>query len=354
MQPSHRKLGLSLVRAAASQRRWRARPFSATASEDDNNNNDGPQQQQQQQQRRVQIKSLDGGIRHVVLSRPAKMNALDLPMFESIAGAAAELRADPSVRAVILSGEGRAFCTGLDVVAVAHPLRGGGDDGGGIGIGSVQNPLKNVQRLLERPSGYAGGGGIGNLAQDVGYLWRDLPVPVLACLHGMCYGGGMQIALGADLRFATPDCRLSILEARWGLIPDMSASVTLRELVRMDVAKELTMTGRIISGEEAAELGLVTRCVDDPMAEATKVAGEIVARSPDSVAAAKRLYQETWVAPEEDCLREETALQRQLLASYNQLAAAGRNFGVKLPYANRRDGIGDGKRPGSSSETHPF
>jgi enoyl-CoA hydratase/carnithine racemase len=171
------------------------------------------------------------------------------------------------------------------------------------------NPKKTVDRLLERPQWSSG-----NLAQDVGYLWRDLPVPVIAVLHGMCYGGGMQIALGADFRFTTPDCRLSIMEAKWGksltkcaprtakdqkvpsrvggssfapliisliltgLIPDMSASVTLRELVRMDVAKELTMTGRILDGREAASLGLVTRCVVNPMAEAEKLAVEIVQR----------------------------------------------------------------------------
>ena len=271
------------------------------------------------------------------------MNALDMSMFESIAGAAAQLRDDPSVRAIILSGDGRAFCTGLDVKSVAN-------------VGS--NPLKNVERLLERPSGYGRpypeGTSIGNLAQDVGYLWRDIPVPVIASLHGMCFGGGMQIALGADMRFATPDCKLSVMEAKWGLIPDMSASVTLRELVRIDVAKELTMTGRIITGEEAAELGLVTRCVADPMEESIKVAEEIVARSPDSVAATKRLYQETWVAPEVTCLKEETIIQRQLLASYNQLAASGRNFGIKIPYVKRKDDIMNRQRPGSSSETHPF
>ena len=176
------------------------------------------------------------------------------------------------------------------------------------------NPIKTFHRLLERPSGYGRtADSAGNLAQDVAYLWRDLPVPVIAVLHGMCFGGtiprmglcahclllllllhhslcfccccccccslgGLQIALGADFRFATPDCKISIMEAKWGLIPDMSASVTLRELVRIDVAKELTMTGRIIDGQEAASLGLVTRCVDDPMKEAESLAAEIVGR----------------------------------------------------------------------------
>ena len=210
--------------------------------------------------KRVETTVDSKGIARVCLSRPDKLNALDLPMFEAIADEASKLRLDRSLRVVILSGKGRAFCTGLDVKTIMK-----------------NNPKKTVQRLLERPSGY-GRKSLGNLAQDVGYLWRDLPVPVIVVLHGMCFGGAMQIALGADFRFATPDCRLSIMESRWGLIPDMSASVTLRELVRIDVAKELTMTGRVLNGSEAASLGLVTRCVDDPMAEAEKLALEIVER----------------------------------------------------------------------------
>ena len=274
---------------------------------------------------RVRVEDLGDGIKHVVLSRPSKLNSLDMNMFEAIAAAAANLHDDASVRAVILSGEGRAFCTGLDVRSMAT---------GG-------NPFKSIERLLQRPSGYARSNAeaapLGNLAQDVGYLWRNLDVPVIASLHGMCFGGGMQIALGADFRFATRDCKLSIMEAKWGMIPDMSASVTLRELVRIDVAKELTMTGRIISGTEAAEMGLITRTVKDPMDEALKVAKEIIARSPDSVAASKRLFHDTWVASEEHALEYETVLQRQLIASWNQISASIRNFDVRIPYINRMD-----------------
>lgn len=210
--------------------------------------------------KRVETTIDKNGIARVVLARPDKLNALDLAMFEAIAAEAALLKNNKSVRAVILSGTGRAFCTGLDVKTILR-----------------NNPKQTIDRLLERPSGYSDDSS-GNLAQDVGYLWRNLPVPVICCLHGMCFGGGMQLALGADFRFATPDCKLSIMEAKWGLIPDMSASVTLRELVRIDVAKELTMTGRVFSGEEAASLGLVTRCVKDPMAEAEKLANEIIQR----------------------------------------------------------------------------
>ena len=203
----------------------------------------------------------------------------------------------------------------------------------------LENPKKQMDRLLERPSGYGvpGNNDIGNLAQDVSYLWRELPVPVIAVLHGMCFGGGLQIALGADMRYSTPDCKLSIMEGKWGLIPDMGISVTLRELVRMDVAKELTMTGRIISGEEAASLGLVTKCCEDPLQHAEQVAKELLQRSPDALASSKRMYHTTWTAPAEECLRVETDLQRRLLVSWNQLAASGRAFGWKVPYFNRKD-----------------
>ena len=149
---------------------------------------------------------------------------------------------------------------------------------------------------------------------------------------------GLQIALGADMRFSTPDCRLSIMESKWGLIPDMGASITLRELVSIDIAKELTMTGRIISGLEAEEIGLVTRCVEDPIKEAMNIVNEIIQRSPDSVAATKELFQSTWVADEEACLKKETDLQMNLIGTYNQIAASGRAFfGVQIPYFRRKE-----------------
>jgi enoyl-CoA hydratase/carnithine racemase len=253
------------------------------------------------------------GIAHVRLNRPDKLNALDMQMFEQLTTTARDLQSDRSLRAVILSGNGRAFSTGLDVKSILR-----------------NDPNASIERLLERD-------GKSNLAQDVGYIWRELPIPVIAALHGMCFGGGLQIALGADIRLATPDCKLSIMEAKWGLIPDMSASVTLRELMRIDVAKELTMTGRVFIGTEAVAYGLVTRCVEDPQAEALQLAQEIIQRSPDSVSLTKELYQKTWVAASEEySLKLETELQLKLLKTWNQLAASGRNFGFKVPYFRRK------------------
>lgn len=278
--------------------------------------------------------SEDSSIVHVKLNNASKLNALDMPMFEALTETAVSLRDNINVRVVILSGEGRAFSSGLNMKSVLRDVD--------TGLPS----LNNIKRLLERKvksktiqqypvhsdQKHNELAAYGNLAQNVGYLWRQLPVPVIAAMHGCCFGGGMQIALGADFRFSTPECKLSIMEAKWGLIPDMSASITLRELINIDIAKELTMTGRVISGTDAANLGLVTRCVEEPVDEAIKVAKEIIERSPDSVAATKRLFQETWMASEKRCLEIETELQLKLLGSWNQLSASVRNSGIRLPY----------------------
>jgi len=332
------------------------RLFSGTDSSSEDNNETNSNTIDKPRKNRVLIhpKTKDG-IRHVELNRPEKMNSLDMDMFHSIAAAAKQMRNDKHVRVVIISGKGRAFCSGLDVKSIIRPSTEHG-----------RLPMTKINRLLERPSGYGSdadaddhdddgdGDGedaesnsgksvevdpiaMGNLCQDICYLWRDVPVPVIAVLNGICFGGGFQLALGADMRYSTPDCKLSIMESKWGMIPDMGASVTLRELVRIDVAKELTYTGKIISGSEAEELGLVTRCCDDPMEEAWSVARSIASKSPDCVAAAKIMYQSTWTASEKECLEMETKLQKQMLPSYNQTSASLKNFGVDLPYMDRKD-----------------
>lgn len=262
------------------------------------------------------------GIATVEFNRPDKLNALDLHMFQAIRRAAVDLRDNhrATLRAVILQGRGRAFCTGLDVTSF---------------FSGRDNPLTAMRQLLERSPDEEN---IANLAQDAAYAWRTLPVPVIAAVHGYCFGGGLQIALGADLRLVTSDCQLSVMEAKWGIIPDMSASVTLRELVPMDVAKELTWTGRKVTGHEAVRLGLCTRVVEDPHAEARALAERIVRGSPDATAATKELFHRTWAAPSASyCLRVETELQERLLLGWNQVAAASRaTLGWKIPYFQRQ------------------
>ncbi|MFO7995118.1 MAG: crotonase/enoyl-CoA hydratase family protein [Marinobacter sp.] len=257
---------------------------------------------------------IENGIATVTLNRPEKYNGLDMPMFEAITRAARTLKKDRSVRAIILCGAGEAFCSGLDVKTVS------------------KNPV-NFLKLLIKP-----GRKISNLAQDVGYLWRDVPAPVIAVTHGYCFGGGFQVALGADFRFTTADCEFSIMESKWGLIPDMSLTVTLRELVPIDLAKELTMTARRFNGTEAKAMGLVSRVSDDPMSEALAFARELAARSPDAVAAGKLLFNRGWSATDKVALDWETKLQKKVLGRANQRIAVARNSGSPdKPYQDRRD-----------------
>lgn len=263
---------------------------------------------------RVEIKYQDQ-IAIVSLNRPEKYNALDMAMFDAITATVNELKQNRDIRAVILKGEGKGFCAGLDMVSV------------------MKNPL-NVHTLLKKPDNV-----VSNLAQDVGYLWRSLPVPVIAVTHGSCLGGGMQIALGADFRYSTPDCRFSIMEAKWGLIPDMSLAVTLRELTRIDIAKELTMTGRIFDAEEALACGLVTKICDEPLQQAIEFCSQLSSRSPDAVMYAKKLLNESWVSDDREALDLETRYQKKLLGRWNHLVAASKNF-FKSPLQFKRRGKG--------------
>jgi len=245
---------------------------------------------------RVRVE-VDGHVATVTLTRPEKHNALDIAMFEAILAAAEQVAAEPQIRAVVLHGEGKSFCSGLDVASLMSAPAAGGD---------ADSALTEA---------------VPNRFQRVAYDWVRLPVPVIAAIQGNCLGGGLQIALGADIRIAHPDARLSVAEVKWGLSPDMSLTQTLPRLVAIDVAKELTYTGRVVGAEEAHRLGLLTRVADDPLAAAQELAREIAGRSPDAVRAAKRLLNEAWGGPAEETLTLEAALQHQLIGSPNQLAA---------------------------------
>jgi enoyl-CoA hydratase/carnithine racemase len=241
----------------------------------------------------------------VTMVRGEKHNALDAHMFTGLVDAAAEVAADPGVRVVVLHGEGKSFCSGLDVAS----FMGG------------ESPI-TMDQLMDR-----GERGRANLAQQACTDWIDLPVPVIAAIHGNCFGGGMQIALGADIRIAAPDAKLSIMEIKWGLVPDMGITQTLPRLMPIDRAKELTYTGRQVSGEEAAALGLVTRTAEDPLAAAQELAAQIAGKSPSAIQHGKRLYDETWTTQHMDAaLVLETELQLELIGSPNQLAAVTAAF----------------------------
>ena len=245
----------------------------------------------------------------VRLNRPDKLNALDPEMFSAIRAAAETVSADHSLRAVVLSGEGRGFCAGLDFgsfQAMSEASRRSPDNDG--------TPAAD---LLSRERGAQA-----NAAQRVAWAWQEVPVPVIAAVHGVAFGGGLQIALGADIRFVAPDARLSIMEVRWGLVPDMAGTQLLRRLARLDVVKELTFTTRIVSGTDAVELGLATHVSEQPRQAALALAREIAAQSPDAVRAAKLLLNQSVQLDVAAGLALEASIQGGLIGGANQLEAA--------------------------------
>jgi len=255
---------------------------------------------------RVSI-DLKDGVADVRLIRADKMNALDDAMFEGIIEAGDRLREMKGVRCVVLSGEGKAFCAGLDMgrfAAMKAP-----SDGNSV-----------TRDLVKRTHGIA------NRPQQCAWQWRTLAVPVIAAVHGVAFGGGFQIMLGADMRYATADARFSVMEIKWGLVPDLAGTQLMRHLVREDVARELTYTGRIFNGEEAQRLGIVTRVVADPRAAALETAKEIAAKSPDAIRTAKRLLNDAVAVDAATGLMAESVEQQKLIGSPNQLEAVASNL----------------------------
>jgi enoyl-CoA hydratase/carnithine racemase len=259
---------------------------------------------------RIQL-LIEDGIADLRLARPVKLNALDPAMFEAIADAGARLTRNASVRAVVLSGVGRGFCAGLDVERITGAIKG--------------EPLLPFADLRKRTHGLA------NFVQHIVWQWRELQVPVIAAVHGFAFGGGFQLALGADLRFAAPGTRFSVLETNWGLVPDMAGTYLMRYLAREDVVRELTYTGRIFSAEEALCYGFVTHLVEDPHAAAMATAREIASRSPDAIRAAKRLLNLGSAIDAATLLTAETFEQERLLGSANQVEAAKANLEDRPP-----------------------
>ena len=255
---------------------------------------------------RVQL-SIDKQVATVRMSRPEKRNALDADMFDGLIRMGERIFADKSVRAVVLHGEGKAFCAGLD-------------------FASFMGSPDLMQKLLSR-----GDKSPANMAQRAGWIWQEVQVPVIAAIHGFAFGGGLQIALGADIRYATADAQFSVMEIKWGLIPDMSITQTLPALVPLDVAKELMFTGRIVSGTEARELGLVTKISEDPLADALQTAKLIATKSPHAIRAGKTLLRDAPGMSRADALKLETALQVTLLGSPNQMEAVQANMSKRDP-----------------------
>jgi len=244
-----------------------------------------------------------------MLNRPDKHNAVDMAMFEALAEAGISLRDDTSVRAVVLHGNGSNFCAGIDVSVFA-----------GAGIGTLGDHLMKARE--NSPA---------NVFQRAAWVWQEVPVPVIAALQGVVFGAGLQIALGADIRYAAPDAQLSIMEIKWGIIPDMAISSTALHLLPGDKIKELAFTGKVVSGTEAAAAGLVTGLSANPLESAQSLAREIAGRSPDAIRAIKRLINESWQSETRASLKREAELQLTLMGGKNQLEAVAANMQRRAP-----------------------
>lgn len=263
------------------------------------------------------------GVADVRLNRPGKLNALHEGMFSALVDAGETLKADPTVRAVVLSGEGRAFCAGLDLESFRD-----------IANGHRKPGAAPIGRL--RSEGESDEGGF-KLHQRAALIFSEIPVPVIAAIHGVAFGGGLQLTLGCDMRFIAADARLSAMEINWGLVPDMAAMLFLPRLIRDDVAREMIFTGREIDGEEALRLGLASRVCVDPLSEALAMAAEIATKSPQAVRAAKRLLNASRVVDRSAILRMEADEQALLIGSPDQVKAVADKLGIHRP-------IGSGQR----------
>lgn len=257
----------------------------------------------------------DDGVAIVALNRPEKRNALNMDMFRRIDQVSRQLRTDRTLRAVIVTAKGEDFCSGLDVK-------------------SVLKQKSSVFALLAKwwP-------GRANLAQRVSYNWRRIPAPVIMVIQGRCWGGGLQIALGADFRFAAPDASFSVMEGKWGLIPDMAGNLALREILSQDAALQLAMTAEIITAKTAADLGLISGVSNDPMQRAMELVNAIKERSPDTVAAVKKLYRKNWFASDWRMLANESWYQVRIILGKNQARAVKRQMepGNKVKYIDRNN-----------------
>ena len=251
--------------------------------------------------------TMDEGVAHVRLNRPDKMNALDPAMFDAIIEAGQTVSHVKGVRAVILSGEGRSFCAGLDTSSFGR------------------TPDNDEPSIEERTHGNA------NKFQEVAMVWRKCPVPVIAAIHGVCFGGGMQIASGADIRIVHPQARMAIMEMKWGLVPDMGGYALWRGLVRGDVLRELVYTNREFSGKEAQALGLATSVADHPLDQAMDLARTIADRNPEAIRAAKRLFDVMADGSTDEILMEESVEQGAIIRKPNQIEAVMAGMAKRKP-----------------------
>ena len=252
---------------------------------------------------------IENHVAEVTLNRPEKHNAVDLAMFEALIDAGEVLAQNADIRAVVLRGAGDNFCAGIDLSV----FQGGG--------------LNSLDKNAFKPRD----GSPANFFQSAAYVWRALPVPVIAAMKGVVFGAGLQIALGADIRYATADAKLSVMEIKWGIIPDMAITATLRDIMPADQAKQLAYSGRIVTGGEAARIGLITSVHNDPQEAARELATEIAGKSPDAIRAIKTLFNSSWHGSVESALQREAKLQISVMRKPNQSEAVTANLENRAP-----------------------
>lgn len=252
--------------------------------------------------------TVDSHVAEVMLNRADKFNAIDVRMFEALGEVADHIAADNSIRAVVLYGAGGNFCAGIDLDV--------------LGSSDLDFASALVTPLQPSPA---------NLFQRAAYAWRELRMPVIAALEGVTFGGGLQIAMGADIRYSASDARYSIMESKWGLIPDMAITTTLRHIVSPDRVKELSWSARVLAAQEALDYGLLTAVVDDPLAAAREMAAECAGRSPDAIRGIKALVNDAWQLSEADALAMEAKLQGAVMGGENQIEAVRANLEKRAP-----------------------
>jgi enoyl-CoA hydratase/carnithine racemase len=259
----------------------------------------------------VTLNIKENGIAEVILNRPEKLNSLNIDMFKAIRNTIRQIKKDKTIRVVILSGEGNDFCSGLDIKSV------------------MSKPTSALKLLFKWLPGNR------NLAQQVTNEWRNLNAPVIAAIHGRCWGGGLQIALGTDFRIAHTNASLSIMESKWGLIPDMAGNTQVRKLMPIDQALKLTMTAETLTANQALEYNLLTEVHSSPLDRANELALELIEKSPDTLAAIKKLFNDNWNKPERTILAKESWYQVKILTGKNQKIATQKALGKERTYKKR-------------------
>ena len=250
------------------------------------------------------------GIATVYLNRPAKRNAMSFELLRELVAVAKKIKSDRSIRCVILTGETNVFSAGIDLADLNNP----------------KNRAYAAWELIKPGQ---------SLFQKAFLIWQELPVPVIAAIEGYCFGAGMQLALAADIRIAHPKTQMSIMETRWGLVPDMGLTRSIKGIIGVDLAKELSLTARVFDGDYAKEIGLVTHLNDSPVEQAQLLAQEMLQRSPDALAAVKQVLDAMEHQPKKS-LRLEKIWQLKLLLGKNSQIARKKDKNPEIEFLPRQ------------------